>query len=301
MINSLPPDTNQFLRQLERINQRIAKANDQISSGLRLKTASDSPDQVSSLLRIRSEIGRNTQIQWNLGRVKAEVDAAETAIRTAVTILDEVKALGSQGASGSQPAESRKILADEVAAKLQNLVSLSQTAVEGRFVFSGDSDSVPPYTLDFQQTPPISPYAGSPATRQIELPNGTLLSISKTAQELFDSSGPSESVFGTVNDLREALLSGDENAIREAIQALDTAARYLNSKLGFYGIVQEQLGQAINDSHSLDLRLRIEAANIEEADLAAAILELEMATIQQEAALNAQAQRPRRSLFDYLR
>ncbi|MBX5496904.1 MAG: hypothetical protein IRZ15_16320, partial [Bryobacteraceae bacterium] len=219
MINSLPPDTNQFLRQLERINQRIAKANDQISSGLRLKTASDSPDQVSSLLRIRSERSRNTQIQSNLGRVKAEVDAAETAIRSAVTILDEVKALGSQGASGSQTAESRKILADEVAAKLQNLVSLSQTAVEGRFVFSGDSDSVPPYTLDFQQTPPVSAYAGSPATRQIELPSGTLLSVSKTAQELFDSPGPSESVFGTVNDLREALLSGDEDAIRAATQA----------------------------------------------------------------------------------
>ncbi len=301
MLSSLPPATNRFLRELSRINERMMTAQDQLGSGLRIKNASDEPDQISSLLQLRSELERNSQVRANLNRVKTEVDDGESSLQDAVSVVEQIRTLGAQGNTGTQTAETRQILADQISTLLEELVGLSNTQVDGRYIFAGDADNVMPYTLDWQQAAPVSTYGGTAATRQIALPNGSKTSISRTAQEIFDSPTPGENVFGSVIALRDALLADDQDAIGTALGQVTSANTYLNRQLGFYGKVQNQVVDALDDASSRDLQLRTQIAAIEEADATSAILELQQATFQQDAALSAHAQIPRRSLFDYFK
>jgi flagellar hook-associated protein 3 FlgL len=316
MLNSISPSAARFLADLERIQERVDRAERQISSGRKINSASDDPDVVQELLVARGRLAQATQIKQNLGRAKAEVDTGEQALEQAVKALDRAATVGAQGANSITTPETRRTLAIEVQGVLEHLVSISQTRVEGRYLFSGDSDQTAPYTLDLTRANGVSAYAGSAATREMMHPAGTQFALGKTALEIFDSSTSGENVFAAVNRLRLALTNGptvpptdpayqtqqdaQTAAIVAALQELDSARNHLSGELAYYGVIQNRVDEAIDFANKLELREKTAVSNLEDADVAAAALELTQATQHQQAALAARAQLPRTSLFDYL-
>lgn len=316
MLNSISPSAARFLADLERIQARADRAQRQISSGHKISSVSDDADCVQELLVARARLEQATQIKENLGRTKGEVDAGEQALAQAIEVLDRAATVGAQGANSITTPESRKILAVEVQGVLEHLVSISQTRVEGRYLFSGDSDQTAPYTLDLTRANGVSQYAGSAATREMLHPAGTHFTLGKTAQEIFDSSTPGKNVFAAVNDLRLALANGptvppgdpayqnqqeaQRAAIVAALQGMYSARDHLNGELAYCGVLQNRVDEALDFANKLLLREKTAVSNLKDADIAAAALELSQATLHQQAALAARAQLPRTSLFDYL-
>jgi flagellar hook-associated protein 3 FlgL len=301
MLRALDPSVEKFLSDVLQVQRRLDRAQRQISSGKRILTASDDPDQVSTMLQVRVDLEQARQIKVNLGRVKTEVDTGEQALQQSLTLMDRVKALASQGASGTQTASTRASIAGELEAILQQLVNISRTQVDGRYIFSGDSDQVAPYTIDLTQPNGVSLYQGSAATRQTRHPSGTLFSIGRTAQEIFDSATPEKNAFAAVNAMRLALLNNDETTMATALGDLNSAHAHINDQLAFFGTAQNKVEEASDYASNLQVRLKEELSGIEDADIAAAILELEQAKVSQEAAFTTHSQLPRTSLFDYLR
>jgi flagellar hook-associated protein 3 FlgL len=300
MITYVDPATAQFLSGLNQIQQRATQAQRELTTGLRITSVSDDPDQVTSLIQTRSELAQTQQLDANLGRVKPEVDTAESGLQSAVSLLDRAMTLGSEGESNLESAQQRQFFAGELGSVLQQLVRVSQTTVEGRYIFSGDSDHTPPYTIDLTQANPISAYAGSPSTRQIEMPAGTLVSVSKTAQDIFDSPDATQNVFQAVNNLRTALLNNDQAAIDAALPNMQSAGTYLNTQLAFYGTVQDRITSGQNYGSSYETSLTTQIAGIQDADATQAITQLTLAQTQEQAALESRAKLPTMSLFDYL-
>ncbi len=300
MLSSLNPSEQQFLNDLSSIGSRLERAQREISSGQRVNRVSDDPDQVSTLLLARASLAGQQQTQFNLSRVKTETDTAEQTLQTAVQYLDRVQTLGAQGASSLQTAQERSDMAQEVGSLIQQMSGLAATRVEGRYIFSGDTDQVAPYTVDLTQTNPLSVYQGSASTRLVEHPNGTTFTVSRSAQEIFDAADPTQSVFTTVNNLRTALLNNDDAGIRAAVDGLPKASAYLNSQLAFYGNTQNRVADATDYGQKLVLQLQTQVSNIQDADLSTAALELTQASVQQQAALQARAQMPRTNLFSLL-
>jgi flagellar hook-associated protein 3 FlgL len=300
MISSLKAFDQQFLNGLNRVADRMNRAQRQVSTGVRMAQVSDDPDQVSTLLNARASLSAAKQIRSNLGRITAEVDAGEQALQSAVQLFERARTLGSQGATGTQTAETRGVLAQEVGAILEQLTGLAATQVEGRYIFSGDTDYQEPYSIDLSLATPISSYQGAASTRLVQHPNGTTFGVAQTAQEIFDSSTPGKNVFATLSALRDKLLANDEAGIRAALDDLSTAGSHLNSGLAFYGASQNKLHQADNFGENLRLQLITQIAGLEDADATQAILELSQGQTQQQAALQSRAQLPRTTLFDFL-
>lgn len=300
MISVLKPSDQNFLSDLNRIGNRLERAQRQLTTGLRVETVTDDPDLVGDILQARADLGRAEQTQFNLGRVELEIATADQALQAAVKVLDRVRTLGSQGATGTATASTRAVLAQETGAALEQLVGLSRTRVEGRYLFSGDNDTQPPFTYDPAGTPALSTYLGSPATRQAEHPNGTTFSIAKTAEEIFDAPDAADSVFKAVETLRTALANNDEPAILDAVANLTRPADHLNRQVAYYGSVSRQVTEAREFASRFVLQTRKQLASLQETDSAEAILELNQARYAQEAALRARSQTTTRSLFDYL-
>jgi flagellin-like hook-associated protein FlgL len=68
----------------------------------------------------------------------------------------------------------------------------------------------------------------------------------------------------------------------------------------FYGDVQRRVDDAVNFAASRDVILRTQLADKEDADVAAAAMEMTQANTQLQAALQMRSMMPRNSLFDYL-
>lgn len=300
MVNPLDSRSQAFIDSLNRISARMDRAQRQISTGQRFSSVSDDPDQVSTLLQARADLESTINLQQNLGRIKAEVDTGDQALQSAVAVLERVRTLGTQAATGTATADARQTIAGEIGSLLEQLGGLSRTTVEGRYIFSGDNDQTAPYMIDLTQPNPISTYAGSSSTRQVQHPNGTRFSVSKTAQEIFDNPDATKNVFYSVNNLRIALQNNDEASISGSLENVMGSLTYLNNQLASYGGIQNKVASATDFAERAVLQLRTHVGSLQDADLTQAIIEMQQANTQQQAALQSRAQVPRRTLFDYL-
>jgi flagellar hook-associated protein 3 FlgL len=300
MISYLDPNAQQFLNALGGVYQRLTQAQLQLTSGKKLNVVSDAPDSVSPLLEARSRLADNDQTQTNLGLVKNEVDTAESSLESAVGLVEQVRTWAAQGATGLNSATTQTTLASQITGALQQLVSTANTAVDGRFVFSGDSDQTQPYSYDATQPVPTGAYQGSAATRQVRNPDGTVYSVAKSAQQIFDSSDPTQSVFGSITAIINALASNDPTAIAGALANVGTSLTYLNQQLAFYGNVQTTVASGLNATANNSVTLKSQISSLEDADPTAAVLQLNTANTDFNAALASRAKLPQKSLFDYL-
>lgn len=316
MIRAIDPSAERFLAAMDRIHARAERAQREISSGLRVSAPSDDPGHLSELLALHSRLDQTVQVRMNLGRVKAEVDTAEQSLQEAIKGLERVVQLGVEGVTGTQPPEMRRSIAVEVQSIHEHLVAIAATRVEGRYIFSGDTDWVQPYTVDLAQPNGVSAYAGSASTRETTHPAGYRFGFARPAQEIFDNPDPDRNVFAAVNALRLALENGptvpkddpayqaqyaaQTAAIDAALVSLRRAQDHLNLELSFYGAVQNRVTEAIGFAHTMEVREQNQLSAIRDADLTASILELNLVRTHQDAALEARAQMPRTSLFDFL-
>ena len=305
MITNLDPQSEVFLADLDRLQRRLAEASHQISSGKRVATASDAPDAISGLLRLRGAIEKNVQIQTNLGVANSDANTAEGALNTATQLLDRALTLAAQGATATQSGANRLNIAAEVESIQNQMVSLSQTQSGGRYVFSGDAETSPAYQINLANGNGVDRLVTAASTRLMEDPSGSSFTVAQTAQQIFDARNPddtltSDNVFAALNGLRLALVNNDTAGIQTAITSVKQASDRLNTSLAFYGTVQHRIAAAVHFASKYAVQLRTELSEKQDADVVAASLELSEDTAHIQAALQTKARIPRTTLFDFL-
>ena len=304
MTPSINPNSEIFLSNLQQIQNRIGTAERQLSSGLRVSVASDAPDQISSILQLRAQIAGVQQTQQNLSNVTPQVESGENAIQQAIQVLDTATSLATQAAGSTSSASQRLDLVPQVQGILQQLVSLSQTSVNGQYIFSGDLSGQPQYTMAangdsvLQMTQP-----GPPG--QIEDANGLKISVGLTAQQIFDDQDATgkptaANVFGAVTGLLTALQNNDGPGILTAVTNIQTASAHLNDESSFYGAAQNNLTAAGNSASQTLIEVQQQLSNEQDADAAQASLDLTTANTDLQAAMASQAMLKPQSLFNYL-
>jgi len=304
MTPSINPNSEIFLSNLQQIQNRIGTAERQLSSGLRVSVASDDPDQISSILQLRAQIAGVEQTQENLSNVTPQVESGENAIQQAIQVLDTATSLATEASGSTSNASQRQDEIPQVQGILQQLVSLSQTAVNGQYIFSGDLSGQPQYTLAANGSSVQQMTQPGPAG-QIQDANGLPISIGLTAQQIFDDQDANgnptaASAFAAVTGLLTALQNDDGQGILTAVTNIQTASAHLNDESSFYGAAQNDLTAAGNSASQALIQLQQQLSNEQDADAAQSSLDLTTATTAEQAAMSAQAMLKPQSLFNYL-
>jgi flagellar hook-associated protein 3 FlgL len=300
MISSLDPASQSFLAGLNQIQQRLQTSQLELTTGLQINNVSDDPGEIPDIWQLNSQISQANQINTNLDQVQTEVNTAESSLESAVTLVEQAETYGSEGASTTSSATTRQELANNLGAILSQLVSIANTTVEGRYIFSGDTDQTQPYTIDLTQTDPVSAYQGSASTREIQGADGTAFPVALTAQQIFDSSDAQDNVFASITNLMQGLNDNDNTAISGALSDLQSSDTYLNQQLAFYGTVQDQVQGAQTFGQNYTTQLQTQLSGIQDANEAENITDMTQAQTQLQAALESEAQLPRTTLFDFL-
>jgi len=306
MISSIDPQSAIFLNGINQIENNIAQASNQVSSGLSITVPSDSPDQIGTLLQLRANQLHNTQVQGNLTLAQTNAQAADDALSSSIQLMDTATTLATQGATATSTATSRAALAEQVQSILQQMVSNSQTNVQGVFIFSGDQALTPQYTWDSTQANPVVTQQTSASTQQIENPAGGTFPASLTAQQIFDDQDPTtgapatDNVFNALNTLVTALNNNDQTGIANSVSLLQAASVHLNTSETFYGNLEGQIQSASTYASNYNTQLATEISNIQDADIPTAASELTEANTQLQAAMQMEGQLPHSTLFNYL-
>jgi flagellar hook-associated protein 3 FlgL len=306
MISNVEPQNAVFLNGIDRIQNTITQASNEVSSGLSITQASDSPDQIGTLLQLRANQLHNSQIQSNLTLAQTNAQAADNALSSSIQLMDTATSLATQGATTTADATTRTSLAQQVQTILQQIVSNSQTNVQGVFIFSGDQGGTPQYTWDPTQANPVVTQQTAASTQLIEDPAGGTFQASLTAQQIFDdqdptSGGPAaDNVFNALNSLVTALNNNDTTGITNSISLLQASSVHLNTMDAFYGNLEDQLQGASTYASNYNVQLETEISNIQDADIPSAATELTEANTQLQAAMQMEGQLPHSSLFNYL-
>src|SRR5580658_5148838 len=134
MISLLQGSSALFIANLGQIQQQLAQANEQVSSGLKIAVPSDDPDQIGSLLQLRSQLASNTEIQTNLGSALTDADAADNALSSSIQLMDQAVSLATEGANATTTPAGQQSIAQEVQGIQQQMVTNSNTNVSGIFI-----------------------------------------------------------------------------------------------------------------------------------------------------------------------
>jgi flagellar hook-associated protein 3 FlgL len=321
MIQTFSATTEMFLSDLATSEARSSKDIAELSSGYSVSSPSDAPADVVTILQVQNQMAQTTQVTNNLNRLQNEVNTGESVLDEAVSLLQQANVLGAQALGVGQTAQTMQALAIQVSDLQQQIVGLSQTAVSGRYIFSGDNDQAAQYTL----TPPIDPSTGLPnppinpltgvarmfnteETRQIADVSGATFTAAATAQDIFDQTDSSgnptaNNVFAALQQLYNGLMAGPSDAagINQAIGNIKSASVWLNNNLAFYGTVQNRISSSMTIASKYQTQWTQQISGIRDADTAAVASDLQATHTQQSAALAAEANFQPQSLFDYLK
>ncbi|HUP03103.1 MAG TPA: flagellin [Bryobacteraceae bacterium] len=311
MISNLSGPAQIFLANVDRIQQNLAEANREVSSGLKIAAPSDDPDAIAPLLQLRADMARNNQVQANLVLAQTDATSSDNVLTTAIQLMNQAQTIATQATDVSLSASDRASLAGQIQSIQQQMVALSNTQVQGRYIFSGDGDQTEAYQINNGPDPlgnGVTQVSVSPATRQVQDPAGGSFAASLTAQEIFDVRNPDGScatnnVFASLTGLRQAILgatSSDTSGIQSAAANLQAANAQLNTAQGFYGNVEVRIQDAQSYATTQNTQLQAQIGNIQDADVASAALQLSQDQTQLTAAFQAQAQMPTKTLFDYV-
>lgn len=306
MISGLSASNQQFLASLNILQDNLSQADEQLSSGLRVNQASDAPQSIQDIFETRAALGQaNTSVQ-NLTTIQGQVQAASTAVQSAIQLLNQAVSLGTQGASSDTSLPTQQTLAAQIQGIEAQLVAVSRTEVGGVFVFSGDASGSPSYQVDTSSATGVDRLVTpQQSTLQVAGPTGVTFHVSMTAQDLFDQRDSSDNptannAFAALNTLVQALQSGNNASITQAVNGLQSASNYVNQQTGFYGAAENNVSSALSLAQKFQTQDQTQLSGLQDADTTALAIQVTQASTAISAALSAQAHKPTSTLFDYL-
>lgn len=305
-ISSSLPGTAWFLNGMANLKQQETQTQKALSSGYQINDASDSPSQTPELVQLGSSLASVQAYQTSLNNVKAEATTADQAIGTGISLIQNAVSLAAQGANTTSTASTRQTIAIQIQNIQQQLVSIGNTAVQGRYIFGGSQDQSPPYQYDAGSPTGIDVLTTQTAGRVIANPQGQAVYQGLTGQQIFapvDATGAptANNTFAALQSLVTALQANDQAGITTSLTSLQTVSDYLSQQQASYGASEQRLTTEQNTAANQSTALLVQIGNIRDTNVAQAATQLTQESTYQAAAIGAEAELANsKTLFSYL-
>jgi flagellar hook-associated protein 3 FlgL len=276
---------------------QLNRAEEKVATGRNITRPSDNPVGLVNALGLRNSLSRLEQYQRNMDMGKIWLDLNGTAIEQAANVAQQAQAIALNLQNGTQSAEMRSTLATEVDLLLDQAVSLGNTQLAGKYIFAGYSTNSRPFTRTQSGGVEAVQYDGDGGDFRIQVGPQETLEIGKNGQELFVNSD----FFGSLIRLKEAIENNDPTGIQQEAVRLQGIEDFFNAQLSDIGIRQSRILEKQDILKGLKLNFQNQIDDLENVDMARAILEVKEKQNAYEVALAASSKIMEVSLLDYLR
>lgn len=272
---------------------RLAKLQEQLSTGRVLNRPSDSPTDTTSAMRIRSSLADVKQYGRNAEDGNGWLSMIDAALTSANDQVLRARDLALQGANEGVSGQTvRNALAAEVDQIREGLITTANSDYLGRPVFGGVTANDAAYDA-------TGTFVGTPGAVNRTIGDGTTVRVDVDGNVAFGSAG--SSVFDHLSALATALRTGDQATISASITALDADRDRITTTQTEVGSRQNRVEAAIQAAADTQLRLSTSLSEVENADLPKTVVDLQMQEVAYQASLGATARVMQPSLLDFLR
>ncbi len=282
---------------LERLRVRLAQlqaAQVRLSSGKVVRRPSDDPGRMSSVLGLRALQRAKEQHARNAQDGATWVALADSQLRAAADSLQRARELAVRAASTTSPTE-RAAIAAELGSIRDGLVAIANARNGEQGLFAGTATSPAVTNVGGTWT-----YTGDGTRVVRRVGDGEDVTVSVTADEVFGFTAGRD-VFTMLEDLASLVTAGDAGAVGAAIGEVDAALGRVLDGLAEIGAAGNRIERAQARLADEQLALTGELSGIEDADLAEAVMELQLQEVAYRATLGAMSQVLQPSLVDFLR
>ena len=272
---------------------RLARLQEQLSTGRVLNRPSDSPTDTTSAMRIRSSLADAKQYARNATDGNGWLSTIDAALTTANDQVLRAQDLALQGANqGASGQNARDGLAAEVDQIRAGLVNTANTDYLGRPVFGGVTAGAVAYDAS-------GVYVGTPGSVDRTIGEGTTVRVDVDGNAVFGA--PGSSVFDHLAALSTALRTNNQAGINASVSALEADRDRITTTQAEVGSRQNRVETAMQMASDNQLRLSSSLSEVENADLPKTIMDLQMQQVAYQASLGATSRVMQPSLLDFLR
>lgn len=280
-----------FLFNIETLNERLSKFNEQVSSGRKVTQLKDSPSGSAQLIHLSEQSSEIDQYQFNVDAASYFLGMADSVLNEMNNLVTTLYAKGSQGASESVSADARSALGVEVSSLRDQLVSLANTQANGRYLFSGARDSSAPFVVEGNEVR----WQGDENVNEIRIDDGLEVQTGVSGPDAFGA------VFSVVDSLLSAIEGNDMAGMQTALGQFASALSGLSLARGEIGASLGMLNNVKTTLDARDAQLIKQRSQVEDADMAESVVKMNQAQAALEVAVSAGGSiLQQRNLFDIL-
>jgi flagellar hook-associated protein 3 FlgL len=270
---------------------RLARYSDRLSSGKKISKPSDDVSIMKRSMDYKISIGEIDQLRRNIGDAEAQVGFTETVMSSVSDVLTRARELAVQGANGSQTAQSRAALAQEVANLRDELLRLANSKFRNRYIFSGYLTNVPSYDSSFN-------YKGDSGEIKVTVDRNATLAVNKPGDQVFEVSGVT--FFESLDNLYNGLVNNNVTDIQSEITSIESALDKVADVRAELGAKLRYLDDQKTSLDDRDVMLRTLLSETEDADIAETVSEIAKTELTLEALRSSGVRVLQQSLFDFL-
>jgi len=292
--------------QMAQQQSKVAAMQTQLATGKQVLRPSDSPEQAGMIQRLSSALNRQDVYSSNLDAINSRLGAEEAALMSSEDVMQRVRELAVQASSDTMSDADRKIIASEVTALRDQLLSLANAQdVSGNYVFSGSMVRDQPFTEDAAGN---LVYQGDQNRMLVDVSDQRQLAFNRPGNEVFSSviretDGVSERVgfFQVIDDFNAALLNQDSGQLQNSLAEVSELT--LNMAVSIADVGSRLRISELQTDSLADAKLRYQTllSGAEDLDYATAITQLTSEIMSLEAGQSSFAKISQLTLFDYIR
>lgn len=303
-----------MLRNVSNSFQRMGKYQDQLSTGKKISRPSDDPVVAMKGMTYRTSLNQVEQYRRNLSEAYNWMDAADSSLDKATSVLQRVRDLTVQASNGTYEEGQQGMIQKEITQLKEHLASIGNTQVAGKYIFNGNDTKNKPIDLNGSTPTPtdkdpimlklsdginLASNNVNVSTNQnaveFELSDGIKIPVNINPTNVF-----SKQLFKDMEDLEAALQNGAPD--------LDQFLTKIDNHISGIGSERSELGARYNRIELMDSRLSEQEvisskilSDNEDADIERVITDLKMQESVHRAALAVGSRIIQPSLMDFLR
>lgn len=287
-----------MLNDLATAQKALLRSQGRLSSGKELERASDSPARALAALDHRGMLRRTEQLQRNATDARGWLVAADTALTSGVEELTRARTLVISATSGAADPNSLKAVADELRTLREGMVQLANSQYLNRPIFAGNAAVDAAYD-------PSGVYQGDGGAVLRPVAESVTLQVNRTGPAVFGASNPGDPMNGNVFEMLDAVIAaveaGDPAAMATGLDRLDAATDRMEAGQVELGARARQVEDVAARTEILNLDRRQALSEVEDVDVAQALIDVRAREFTYQAALSSAATVMRTSLLDFLR
>lgn len=140
--------TNTAGAQIARTQRRLLEAQNQLSTGRRLSTASDDPGDAAIVQQLQKTIEQRRAFLGNLNRAGNHLGAIDSTLGDLSDLLNRAKEIASANVGSDVTAEQREGAAAIIESLYGEALTLANRQFEGTYLFAGDRADRPPFVSE---------------------------------------------------------------------------------------------------------------------------------------------------------